>query len=164
MKLELGVLVLAYNLLRYVIARGQAPGKRRGIASTAAAAISFISTIPILYAARRSLVKAFAMLVAAVAADSLERRKRKNYVRAVKRRPKPYPLLTKPRSEYRPIAAASQRRNVRAFNVTGLLIMSSHCFFAHIIQQPNGWRNTPKTIQNIQINKAARPPNALVPL
>ena len=68
-KLELGVLVLAYNLLRYVIARGQAPGKRRGIASTAAA---------------------------------LERRKRKNYVRAVKRRPKPYPLLTKPRSEYRP--------------------------------------------------------------
>ena len=81
-----------------------APGKRRGIASTAAAAISFISTIPILYAARRSLVKAFAMLmlVAAVAADSLERRKRKNYVRAVKRRPKPYPLLTKPRSEYRP--------------------------------------------------------------
>jgi hypothetical protein len=55
-KLELGVLVLAYNLLRYVIARGQALGKRRGIASTAAAAISFISTIPILYAARRSLV------------------------------------------------------------------------------------------------------------
>ena len=101
-KLELGVLVLAYNLLRYVIARGQAPGMRRGIASTAAAAISFISTIPILYAARRSLVKAFAKLVAAVAADSLERRKRKNYVRAVKRRPKPYPLLTKPRSEYRP--------------------------------------------------------------
>ena len=81
-KLELGVLVLAYNLLRYVIARGQAPGKR--------------------YAARRSLAKAFAMLVAAVAADALKRRKRKNYVRAVKRRPKPYPLLTKPRSEYRP--------------------------------------------------------------
>ena len=101
-KLELGVLVLAYNLLRYVIARGQAPGKRRGIASTAAAAMSFISTIPILYAARRSLTKAFAMLVKVVAADTLERRTRKNYVRAVKRRPKPYPLLTKPRSEYRP--------------------------------------------------------------
>ena len=98
----LGVLVLAYNLLRYVIARGQAPGKRRGIASTAAAAMSFISTIPILYAARRSLTKAFAMLVKVVAADTLERRTRKNYVRAVKRRPKPYPLLTKPRSEYRP--------------------------------------------------------------
>ena len=101
-KLELGVLVLAYNLLRYVIARGQAPGKRRGIASTAAAAMTFISTIPILYAARRSLTKAFAMLVKVVAADTLERRTRKNYVRAVKRRPKPYPLLTKPRSEYRP--------------------------------------------------------------
>ena len=98
----LGVLVLAYNLLRYVIARGQAPGKRRGIASTAAAAMSFISTIPILCVARRSLAKAFTRLVAAVAADTLERRTRKNYVRAVKRRPKPYPLLTKPRSEYRP--------------------------------------------------------------
>ena len=101
-KLEIGVLVLAYNLMRYVVARGNPAMRRCGIASTAAAAISFISTIPILYAARRSLVKAFAMLVAAVAADSLERRKRKNYVRAVKRRPKPYPLLTKPRSEYRP--------------------------------------------------------------
>ena len=101
-KLELGVLVLAYNLLRYVIARGQAPGKRRGIASTAAAAMSFISTIPTLCVARRSLAKAFTRLVAAVAADTLEKRTRKNYVRAVKRRPKPYPLLTKPRSEYRP--------------------------------------------------------------
>ena len=39
--------------------------------------------------------------IAAAAADALSRRKRKNYVRAVKRRPKPYPLLTKPRSEYR---------------------------------------------------------------
>ena len=63
--------------------------------------MSFISTIPILYAARRSLAKAFAMLVKVVAADELEKRKRENYVRAVKRRPKPYPLLTKPRSEYR---------------------------------------------------------------
>ena len=64
--------------------------------------MTFISTIPILYAARRSLTKAFAMLVKVVAADTLERRTRKNYVRAVKRRQKPYPLLTKPRSEYRP--------------------------------------------------------------
>ena len=101
-KLEIGVLVLAYNLMRYVVARGNPAMRRCGIASTAAAAMSFISTIPILYAARRSLTKAFAMLVKVVAADTLERRTRKNYVRAVKRRPKPYPLLTKPRSEYRP--------------------------------------------------------------
>jgi hypothetical protein len=64
--------------------------------------MSFISTIPMLCVARRSLAKAFTRLVAAVAADTLERRMRKNYVRAVKRRPKPYPLLTKLRSEYRP--------------------------------------------------------------
>ena len=63
--------------------------------------MAFISTVPMLYAARRSLERAFSRLVAAVAADALSRRKRKNYVRAVKRRPKPYPLLTKPRSEYR---------------------------------------------------------------
>ena len=101
-KLEVGVLILAYNLMRYVIARGRARGQRRGIASTAAAAMAFISTVPMLYAARRSLERAFSRLVAAVAADALSRRKRKNYVRAVKRRPKPYPLLTKPRWEYRP--------------------------------------------------------------
>ena len=100
-KLEVGVLILAYNLMRYVIARGRARGQRRGIASTAAAAMAFISTVPMLYAARRSLERAFSRLVAAVAADALSGRKRKNYVRAVKRRPKPYPLLTKPRSEYR---------------------------------------------------------------
>ena len=76
-------------------------GQRRGIASTAAAAIAFISTVPMLYAARRSLERAFSRLVAVVAEDVLSRRKRKNYVRAVKRRPKPYPLLTNPRLEYR---------------------------------------------------------------
>ena len=101
-KLELGVLVLAYNLMRYVIARGRTSGRRLGIASTAAATMAFISTIPTLYAARRSLARAFSRLIAVVAADVHGRRKRRDYVRAVKRRPKQYPLLTKPRSEYRP--------------------------------------------------------------
>ena len=55
-KLEVGVLILAYNLMRYVIARGRARGQRRGIASTAAAAMAFISTVPMLYAAR-SLIR-----------------------------------------------------------------------------------------------------------
>jgi hypothetical protein len=96
------VLILAYNLMRYVIARGRARGQRREIASTAAAVMAFISTAPMLYTARRSLKRAFSRLVAAVESDALSRRKRKSYVRAVKRRPKPYPLLTKPRSEYRP--------------------------------------------------------------
>ena len=99
---QLGVLVLAYNLMRYVIARSRAPGKRLGIASTAAAVMAFAAAIPTLYAAGRSLARAFSRLVALVGADALGRRKRKNYVRAVKRRPKPYPLLKKPRSEYRP--------------------------------------------------------------
>jgi len=101
-KLELGVLVLAYNLMRYVIACGRTPGRRQGIASTAAAAMAFISTIPMLYSAGRSLSRAFARLIAVVAEDVHGRRRRRDYVRAVKRRPKPYPLLTRPRSEYRP--------------------------------------------------------------
>ena len=101
-KIELGVVILAYNLMRYVIARGRAPGKRHGIASTAAAVMSFISVAPVLHATGGSLAGAFSKLVAAVAADALGRRRRKNCVRAVKRRPKPYPLLTKPRWEYRP--------------------------------------------------------------
>jgi hypothetical protein len=101
-RLELGILVLAYNLMRYVMARGRATGRRRGIASTAAAVMAFIATVQTLYSAGRSLARAFSRLVAAVAADTSGKRKRKNYVRAVKRRPKPYPLLTKPRSEYRP--------------------------------------------------------------
>ena len=99
---ELGVLVLAYNLMRYVIARSRAPGKRLGIASTAAAVMAFAATIPTLYAAGRSLARGFSRLIALIGADALGRRRRKNYVRAVKRRPKPYPLLKKPRSEYRP--------------------------------------------------------------
>jgi hypothetical protein len=64
--------------------------------------MAFIATVQTLYSAGRSLARAFSRLVAAVAADTSGKRKRKNYVRAVKRRPKPYPLLTKPRSEYRP--------------------------------------------------------------
>ena len=101
-KLELGVLVLAYNLLRYVIARGNSNGRRCGIASTAAAVTAFVSSIPNMYAAGKSLTRAFSRLIDLVAADTQGKRMRKSYVRAVKRRPKPYPLLTKPRSEYHP--------------------------------------------------------------
>lgn len=100
--LELEVLVLAYNLMRYVMARGHASGRQLGIASTAAAAMAFVATIQTLSHAGRSLSRAFSRLVAAVAADVPRRRRRKNHVRAVKRRPKPYPLLKKLRSQYRP--------------------------------------------------------------
>ena len=100
-RLEIAALLLAYNLMRYVMARGRVPGERRGVASTAAAVMAFVSAVPVLYAAGRSCARAFARLVAAVAADTLAKRRRKPYERAVKRRPKPYKLLTKPRSEYR---------------------------------------------------------------
>ena len=99
-KLELGILVLAYNLMRYVIARGQPNGRLCGIASTASAVMAFVSTIQSVLAAKRSFTKAFERLVSVVVSDRLKRRKRKNNVRAVKRRPKKYPLLMKPRSQY----------------------------------------------------------------
>lgn len=101
-KLEIEILLLAYNLMRYVIARGS-PGRRKprcGIASTAAAVKTFLAVIQSVYLSGRSCARAFSKLVKTVVADKMPKRRRKPYVRAVKRRPKPYPLLTKPRSEY----------------------------------------------------------------
>lgn len=101
-KLEIEILLLAYNLMRYVMSRGGkgSQGIRFGIASTSAAVKSFLSVIQSVYRSGRSCARAFSRLVAAVVSDMLPRRKRRPYVRAVKRRPKPYPLLTKPRGEY----------------------------------------------------------------
>ncbi len=103
-KLEMEILLLAYNLMRYVMARGGkgAAGTRFGIASTSAAVKSFLSVVQSVYRAGRSCARAFSRLVRAVASDVLPKRRRKAYVRAVKRRPKPYPLLMKPRGEFAP--------------------------------------------------------------
>ena len=103
-KLEIEILLLAYNLMRYVMARGRkgAARTRFGIASTSAAVKSFLSVVQAVGRAGRSCARAFSRLVRAVASDVLPRRRRKTYVRAVKRRPKPYPLLMKPRGEYTP--------------------------------------------------------------
>ena len=103
-KMEMEVLLLAYNLLRYVMALGGGGRNkpRFGIASTAAAVRSFLSVVQTVYAAGKSCARAFARLVETVSADTLPRRKRKPYVRAVKRRPKPYPLLMKSRDQYVP--------------------------------------------------------------
>lgn len=103
-RLEVGVLLVAYNFMRYVIARGS-PGEakpRRGIASTAAAVKAFVAVVQTLLRAGRSCRRAFARLVKSVARDGMPRRRRKPYVRAVKRRPKKRALLMKPRSEYAP--------------------------------------------------------------
>ena len=103
-RLEIEIVFLAYNLMRYVMSRGS-PGRskpRFGIASTAAAIRSFLAVLQTVVKSGRSCARAFAHLIKAVASDPLEKRKRRMNVRAVKRRPKPYRLLTKPRSEYRP--------------------------------------------------------------
>ncbi len=63
---------------------------------------SFLFVVQSAYRAGRSCARAFSRLVRAVASDVLPRRRRKTYVRAVKRRPKPYPLRMKPRGEYTP--------------------------------------------------------------
>jgi len=101
-KLELEILLLAYNLMRYVMAKGGGGTNkpRLGIASTAEAVRSFLTVIQHVYKAGRSCARAFARLIKAVSSDPLTKRKRRPYVRAVKRRPKPHPLLTKPRDQY----------------------------------------------------------------
>lgn len=103
-RLEMEVLLLAYNLMRYVIARGGGGRNkpRIGIASTASAVRAFLSLIQEVFKAGKSCARAFSRLVKAVSEDILPRRKRKPYVRAVKRRPKPYPLLMKSRDQYTP--------------------------------------------------------------
>jgi len=103
-KLEIEILLLAYNLMRYVIARGGGGRNkpRIGIASTASAVRAFLSLIQEVYRAGKSCARAFSRLVKTVSEDILPRRKRKPYVRAVKRRPKPYPLLMKARDLYTP--------------------------------------------------------------
>jgi len=101
-KLELEVLLLAYNLMRYVMARGGGGENkpRLGIASTAEAVRSFLTVVQHVYTAGKSCARAFARLVKSVSSDLLPKRRRRPYVRAVKRRPKPHPLLTKPRDQY----------------------------------------------------------------
>ena len=103
-RLEIEIVFLAYNLMRYVISRGS-PGRpkpRFGIASTAAAVRSFLAVLQTVAKSGRSCARAFALLVKVVASDPLTKRKRRMDVRAVKRRPKPYRLLTKSRHEYQP--------------------------------------------------------------
>ena len=103
-KLEIEIVFLAYNLMRYVMSRGS-PGRtkpRLGIASTAAAVRSLLAVLQTVVKSGRSCARAFARLIKVVASDPLEKRKRRMNVRAVKRRPKPYRLLTKSRREYQP--------------------------------------------------------------
>lgn len=103
-KLEMEVLLLAYNLMRYVMARGGAGRNkpRIGISSTASAVRAFLSIVQEVYRAGKSCARAFARLVKTVSGDILPTRRRRPYVRAVKRRPKPYPLLMKARDQYAP--------------------------------------------------------------
>ena len=103
-KLEIEILFLAYNLMRYIMSRGQ-PGRmkpRIGIASAAAAVRCFLAVLQTIVKSGRSWGASFRRLIKTVASDRLRRRKRQMNVRAVKRRPKPYRMLMKPRCEYLP--------------------------------------------------------------
>ncbi|WP_305909041.1 IS4 family transposase [Methylomarinum sp. Ch1-1] len=98
---ELAVYLLAYNLIRVSIARA-VKGKRQ-----IPRCISFMTTVQVfnegisqlLTLSGKALKRVVDALLNAIASIPIGQQKRKTQPRAVKRRPKAYPLLTKPRNQ-----------------------------------------------------------------
>lgn len=98
---EIAVRFIAYNLIRANIAESST------IHNKIARQVSFKSAVQILGAARgrfehvRNKISknAYAAIAKAIVSTLIGKRKRPSQPRAVKRRPKPYPLLTVPRAE-----------------------------------------------------------------
>ena len=98
---ELAVYLLAYNLIRASIARA-VKGKRQ-----IPRLISFMTTVQVfnegisqlLTLSGKALKRVVEALLNAIASIPIGQQKRKAQPRAVKRRPKAYPLLTKPRNQ-----------------------------------------------------------------
>ena len=110
---ELLVYLLAYNLIRCLMAEAVAQ------AGVEMERVSFRGTVDALrnYAAeiraarsQRKRERLWEDLVAVLAADLVPKRPGRTEPRAVKRRPKPYPLLNKPRRQFKEIPHRSRYR------------------------------------------------------
>ncbi|MEQ1559558.1 MAG: hypothetical protein ABL933_11555 [Methyloglobulus sp.] len=96
---EIAVHMLAYNLIRTTIAQAAA------VHNKLLRLISFRAAVQLVNQAALQLAHLFGTLMknsldtmrAMVVATSIGQRKRKKQPRAIKRRPKSYPLLTQPR-------------------------------------------------------------------
>jgi len=110
---ELEMYLIAYNMIRCLMveagARHDCPIERFSFKGAADAARQFTPAIAQARAGkrRRALIR---KLLAVLAADLVPERPRRREPRAVKRRPKPYPLLTKPRDQYVEIPHRSKYR------------------------------------------------------
>ena len=100
-KKEIAVHVLAYNIIRGNLAQTAL------LHDKIPRQLSFRSAVQLVIQATKQLVvltgfllnKALQALFKAIASTPVGLQKRKNQPRAIKRRPKPYPLLTIPRRE-----------------------------------------------------------------
>ena len=99
---EIAVNLLAYNLIRANIARGASiNGKEPRYLSFMATVQLMRTTVGLcITKTGKALGELIYPLLIAMTETEVGKRKRKNQPRVIKRRPKAYPLMTKPRNEY----------------------------------------------------------------
>lgn len=99
---EIAVNLLAYNLIRANLAGAAQANDKIPRQLSFMAAVQLLSNTAgfCLTLTATALEPLLDPLLAAMAYTTVGTRKRRNQPRVIKRRPKPYPLMTKPRSEY----------------------------------------------------------------
>jgi Transposase DDE domain len=120
---ELLAYLVAYNLIRCLMAEAVAQAgvemERLSFKGTVDAVRNYAAEIR----AARSKKKRASLwdeLVRSIAADKVPLRPGRTEPRAVKRRPKPYPLLNKPRSKFKEIRHRSRYRKIAPQKIEGL--------------------------------------------
>ncbi len=103
---ELAMFIIAYNLIRFLIYQAALKNNRDPYRISFAGAMQTIRQwfplLPILKGEKEK-IHFIEEMIQILAADILTRRERKRHPRAIKRRPKSYQLLTKPRHEFEEI-------------------------------------------------------------
>ncbi len=101
-KKEIAVNLLAYNLIRANLARAACLNDKqpRYLSFMAAVQLMRNTARVCITATGMALKRLISPLLIAIAQTDIGQRKRPNQPRVIKRRPKHYPLMTKPRGEY----------------------------------------------------------------
>jgi len=101
-KKEIAVHLLAYNLIRANLARAACPNDKlpRYLSFMAAVQLMRNTASLCITTTGTALIKLILPLLIAMAQTETGQRERPNQPRVIKRRPKAYPLMTKPRKEY----------------------------------------------------------------
>ena len=100
-KKEIAIYFMAYNLVRSVIAQASMIHKKipRKISFKGAVQLIIASATTIIKTANQYLMGMVDTILLAISSNPVGIRKQKPQPRAIKQRPKPYPLLTIPRKE-----------------------------------------------------------------